>query len=149
MRKRRGFTLVEIMIVVAIIALLAAIAIPNLLRARVNANDAAALAYLKTVSTSLETWAAANNGLYPIAANLGALALLDIATVAPVYIDAAKLATPQFGHNIAFAGSASGYQVAANTTTNSVTGTRDYMITTGGVEVQQDCTVADFVPAAP
>ena len=54
MRKlgRKGFTLVEIMIVVAIIALLAAIAIPNLLRARHNANESAALAPLKTLFTS-------------------------------------------------------------------------------------------------
>lgn len=44
-----GFTLVEIMIVVAIISLLAIIAIPNLLRARHNANEAAAIAGLRTI----------------------------------------------------------------------------------------------------
>ena len=63
---RKGFTLVEIMIVVAIIALLAAIAIPNLLRARVNANQAAAQATLKSYATALEAYSTAGVG-YPTA----------------------------------------------------------------------------------
>ncbi len=47
-----GFTLVELMIVIAIIAIIAAIAIPNLLSARLNANQSAAVAMLRTISTA-------------------------------------------------------------------------------------------------
>ena len=58
---KKGFTLVEIMIVVAIIVLLAAIAIPNLLRARLSANEATAIAAMRTLSTAMESYRAAQS----------------------------------------------------------------------------------------
>ena len=60
----RGFTLVEIMIVVAIIALLAAIAIPSVLRSRTSANEAASVGNLHALVTSLETYRSTTNA-YP------------------------------------------------------------------------------------
>jgi prepilin-type N-terminal cleavage/methylation domain-containing protein len=49
--KTSGFTLIELMIVVAIIAIIAAIAIPNLLRSRMSANEAGAAGAMRTIST--------------------------------------------------------------------------------------------------
>ena len=60
----RGFTLVEIMIVVAIIALLAAIAIPNVLRGRTTANESSAIGNLRALVSSLEMFRSVNND-YP------------------------------------------------------------------------------------
>ncbi|NUM54965.1 MAG: prepilin-type N-terminal cleavage/methylation domain-containing protein [Candidatus Hydrogenedentes bacterium] len=51
MTRRTGFTLIELMIVVAIIAIIAAIAIPNLLRSRMSANEASASGCMRTIST--------------------------------------------------------------------------------------------------
>ena len=63
-RSEHGFTLVEIMIVVAIIALLAAIAIPNVLRGRTTANESSAIGNLRALVSSLEMYRSVNNG-YP------------------------------------------------------------------------------------
>ncbi len=56
MRKQQGFTLIELMIVVAIIAIIAAIAIPSLLNARKAGNEASAISSLRTLTTVNEQY---------------------------------------------------------------------------------------------
>jgi len=51
--KEKGFSLIELLIVVAIILIIAAIAIPNLLRAKMSANEASAVASLRTLNTAI------------------------------------------------------------------------------------------------
>jgi len=136
---RKGFTLVEIMIVVAIIALLAAIAIPNLLSAKRTANTAAAKANIRALSTAAEVYATGHNGAYPA----------DAAAIAPyiapaTVLCASTIAAPVQGYVYDCTGlAATGYTLTA--TPASVTaGDTTFTVTTGGVIAE-----AAYVPPAP
>jgi type IV pilus assembly protein PilA len=84
MRKHKGFSLIELLIVVAIILIIAAIAIPSLLRSRMAANDSSAASTVRTVNTSEVAYLTA----YPATGYAQTLAALGPGTTSCTAVDA-------------------------------------------------------------
>ena len=121
---QKGFTLVEVLVVIGIIALLAAIAIPNLVRAKVSANESSAQATLKSIATALENYATLNS-VYPSATT----ALLG---AAPPYLNTDYFIGVHNGYSFTTVLADYYYTVTA-TPVNNTSGTKTYTISTGGV----------------
>lgn len=124
-RKSQGFTLVEILIVVAIIVVIAAIAIPNLIAARINANEASALASLKTLTSASETFRIAQ-ARFP--GNLTELNATD-----PPFIDSVLASGNKSGYTFTWSGGTNIYNVIASPQTPNITGVRVFFLDQSGV----------------
>ncbi len=75
--KNEGFSLLELLIVVAIILIIATIAIPNLLRSRQSAQESSAVAQLRTINTAEVTYIGSNQGSYGDIPSLITQGLID------------------------------------------------------------------------
>jgi general secretion pathway protein G len=84
MRTQKGFTLIELLIVVAIIGIIAAIAIPNLLNAIDRGKQKRTMADMRSIGTSIESYAVDNNFYPKSMANAGAATIGGY--VSPIYM---------------------------------------------------------------
>ena len=77
MRNEKGFSLLELLIVVAIILIIATIAIPSLLRSRQSANESGAVANMRNLNTAEVTYSSTHNSRYADIPDLVSVGLLD------------------------------------------------------------------------
>ena len=121
---RKGFTVLEVILVIAIMTLLGAMSIPALLRERIVVNESIAQSALKTIVAAQISYRIAHN-------NYANLSQLDDAT--PTYIDGVLAGGVKNGYNFTAAGWETTFVATAVPTKSNSTGVRRFCITEDGV----------------
>jgi type IV pilus assembly protein PilA len=138
--KQKGFSLIELLIVVAIILIIAAIAIPNLIRSKMAANEASAVATLRTLNTAEVVYSSnysvatvfaatlANLGDNGTAANCitGAVPTSTSACLIDAAIETANVAPGKSGYILNYPAPANGYTINNDPTQAGSTGVRHF-----------------------
>ncbi|MEK6732170.1 MAG: type II secretion system protein [Candidatus Omnitrophota bacterium] len=125
MTKREGFTLVEIMIVLAIVMTLATLVVSSVLRARHNANEMAAVAACKTIVTACQNFYA-NNLPHTYPASLSDL-ILPLSN--PPYIDSVLASGIKQGYNFTYVFiDAESFTLNADPAVSGKTGSRHFFV---------------------
>jgi len=160
-RKQKGFSLIELLIVVAIILIIAAIAIPNLLRAKMAANESSSVGSLRSINTANVSYASnyPSIGFAPAMANLGGVSPCTVAVPATACLIDDTLATAitagtaKSGYFFTYAATASAglntaYTNLGTPSNQGVTGQRNFFTDESGV-IRYGLTGAATITSSP
>ena len=147
MNRNKGFSLIELLIVVAIILIIAAIAIPNLLRSRIAANESSAVSSLRTINTAEISYQTAypTNGYAAALTNLGGVAPCTPSSTTACLVDSVLAGGTKSGYTFVYTaaaaqgGSINSYTLTARPVTAGTTGQRTFFTDQSGV-IRADAT---------
>jgi type IV pilus assembly protein PilA len=137
-RNQKGFSLIELLIVVAIILIIAAIAIPNLLRSRMAANEASAVGSLRTLNTAAVTYSTTYGIGYPAGLTNLSPAASATSTSADL-VDSVLAGGVKSGYSFSYSGATAvagvvnSYNISASPSNVGTTGQRYFFTNQSGV----------------